>query len=99
MIPDPATEPTLTVERARELLGIARSTAYDAVRTGEIPSIRLGRKIVVPTAALLRMLHLCDVEPDGLDRCGAGRREPLSQVVAPRRRPVERTGQGGPSAA
>jgi excisionase family DNA binding protein len=60
VIPDPATEPTISVERAGELLGIARSTAYDAVRAGEIPSIRFGRKIVVPTAALRRMLRLDD---------------------------------------
>lgn len=57
-IPDPTSEPTISVERAGELLGCARSTAYEAVRAGEIPSIRLGRKIVVPTAAVLRMLQL-----------------------------------------
>jgi excisionase family DNA binding protein len=58
VVPDPATQPTISVEEAGELLGIGRSTAYDAVRTGEIPSIRFGRKIVVPTAAVRRMLRL-----------------------------------------
>lgn len=34
-----------------------RTAAYDAVRTGEIPSIRIGRRILVPVAALLRLLE------------------------------------------
>lgn len=39
---------TLTVEQAAKLLGIGRSTAYELVHTGDIPSLRLGRRIVVP---------------------------------------------------
>jgi excisionase family DNA binding protein len=56
-LPDPQMEPTVSVERAGALLGICRATAYQAVRTGEIPAIRIGRRrVVVPTAALLRLL-------------------------------------------
>jgi excisionase family DNA binding protein len=47
---------TLTVEQTAKLLGIGRSTAYELVRTGDIPSLRLGRRIVVPTAELHRLL-------------------------------------------
>jgi excisionase family DNA binding protein len=43
-------------------LGCGRSAIYEAAARGEIPVIRLGRKIVVPTAALRRMLHLDDDE-------------------------------------
>lgn len=57
-IPDPAEQPTMTVEAAGGLLGVSRSTAYEAVRSGEIPSIRLGRRLLVPTAAIRRMLLL-----------------------------------------
>ena len=39
---------TLTVEQTAKLLGIGRSTAYELVRSGDIPSLRLGRRIVVP---------------------------------------------------
>ena len=46
---------TISVERAGELLGISRAAAYEAVKTGRIPSLRFGRKIVVPRAALERM--------------------------------------------
>jgi excisionase family DNA binding protein len=47
---------TVTVEQAAKLLGIGRSTAYELVHTGDIPSLRLGRRIVVPTAELAKRL-------------------------------------------
>lgn len=47
---------TLTVVEAAELLGISRSKAYDAVRSGEIPSVSIGRRIVIPRRRLLEML-------------------------------------------
>ena len=47
---------TVTVEEAADLLGIGRSSAYMAVKDGSIPSIRIGGRILVPRAALERML-------------------------------------------
>jgi excisionase family DNA binding protein len=47
---------TYDVPEAARILGIGRSAAYEAVRRGEIPSIRLGKRLVVPRAALERML-------------------------------------------
>lgn len=47
---------TLTVEEAAEILGLSRAFAYEAVRRGEIPSIRIGRRVLVPKAALNRLL-------------------------------------------
>lgn len=47
---------TLTVEEAALVLGIGRSAAYQAVARGEIPSVRVGRRILVPTASLDRLL-------------------------------------------
>ena len=47
---------TLTVPEAARRLGIARQTAYEAVRQGEIPSIRIARRILVPIAALEALL-------------------------------------------
>lgn len=46
----------LTVEETGELLGISRTLAYDLVRPGTIPSLRLGRRIVVPRHTLLNLL-------------------------------------------
>lgn len=47
---------TISVERAGELLGISRASAYEAVKQGRIPHLRFGRKLVVPRAALERMV-------------------------------------------
>lgn len=47
--PEPAANRrrTYTVAEVAALLGISRSTAYECVRRGEIPSRRFGRRIVV----------------------------------------------------
>jgi excisionase family DNA binding protein len=54
---------TLTVEQAGKALGIGRGLAYELVGTGDIPSIRLGRRIVVPIAAVEAMLRSPDPSP------------------------------------
>jgi hypothetical protein len=55
--PDPATKPTVSVEEAGRLLGISRTAAFNGVRSGRIPSIKLGARITrVPTARLQAML-------------------------------------------
>ena len=46
----------LTVTEAAQLLKIGRSCAYEAVRNGQLPVIRMGRRILVPRAALERLL-------------------------------------------
>lgn len=43
---------TLSIEEAASLLGISRALAYDLVRRGELPRLRLGRRVVVPRKAL-----------------------------------------------
>ena len=47
---------TVTVDEAAKILGISRNSAYEAVRRGEIPTIRLGRRILVPRSKLEEML-------------------------------------------
>lgn len=47
---------TVTVEEAASLLHLGRTAAYEAVRRGEIPARRLGRRLVVPVPALLAWL-------------------------------------------
>lgn len=48
--------PTLTVEEAATVLGIGRSAAYEAARQGELPTRRIGRRLLVPVPALLAWL-------------------------------------------
>ena len=48
-----------TFESVRELaryLGISQSLAYDGLRAGTIPSIRLGKRFIIPRAAIQRWL-------------------------------------------
>jgi excisionase family DNA binding protein len=48
--------PVMTVEEAAEILRISRNSAYEAVKRGEIPSIRIGRLLRVPRAVILKMV-------------------------------------------
>jgi excisionase family DNA binding protein len=54
-----------SVEETAELLGIGRGSAYAAIRRGELPGVRLGRRLVVPGAALLRMLEAAPASGNG----------------------------------
>jgi len=47
---------TMTVTQAATVLGISRTAAYECVRRGEIPSLRLGGRIIVPTQAVEELL-------------------------------------------
>jgi len=46
----------VTVPEAAALLGISRALAYELVAREEIPAIRLGHRIVVPTHRLLELV-------------------------------------------
>lgn len=47
---------TLSIEEVATLLGLGRSAAYEAARRGEIPTRRLGRRVIVPVPAFLAWL-------------------------------------------
>jgi excisionase family DNA binding protein len=47
---------TWTVTEAAELLGISPTSAYEAARRGELPVRVIGRRMLVPRVALLRLL-------------------------------------------
>jgi excisionase family DNA binding protein len=47
---------TLSITEAARILGIGRNLAYEAAARGEIPTVKIGRRIVVPAAALDRLL-------------------------------------------
>lgn len=50
--------PTLTVPEAASLLGVGRGVGYAGVKSGEIPSVRIGGRVLVPTAPLLKLLGI-----------------------------------------
>ena len=43
---------TLTIDEAARVLGIGRNGAYEAARRGDIPTVRIGKRILVPRVAL-----------------------------------------------
>jgi excisionase family DNA binding protein len=47
---------TLTIPEAARLLGISRNAAYQAARSGQIPTLRIGRLLLVPKVAFDAML-------------------------------------------
>ena len=48
---------TLSVpEAGRVYFNLGRGASYEAARRGEIPTIRIGRKLLVPVQAVERML-------------------------------------------
>jgi excisionase family DNA binding protein len=52
---------TMTVEEAARILGVSRATAYDAVSRGEIPCLRIGRRILIPKPRSTD--QLCELVP------------------------------------
>ena len=48
---------TMKVEDAGKLLGISRGAAYARAKDGSLPTIRLGKRLLVPTAALEKLLE------------------------------------------
>ena len=60
-VPDPVTTPLLKVSTAHEynlIPGMGRTARYEAVKRGDLPSVRVGRRLYIPTAALLARLGL-----------------------------------------
>lgn len=58
-LPEPSVRPTMNVwPDTGKALGLSRASTYEAVRRGDIPSIRVGGRVLVPTAGLRRMLGL-----------------------------------------
>jgi excisionase family DNA binding protein len=47
---------TVTVEEAAAELGIGRSLAYELARTGKLPALRLGHRLLIPRERLDAML-------------------------------------------
>ena len=49
----PKKPPVMTVPKAgKAYYGIGRSASYEAARRGEIPTVKIGRKLLVPVAAM-----------------------------------------------
>ena len=47
---------TYSIAEAADKLGIGKNQGYEAARRGEIPTIKIGKRVLVPRAAFDRML-------------------------------------------
>ena len=50
-------ELTVSVAECARLLGLSKNSTLDAVHRGEIPHVRIGRRVLVPRRALEEMLE------------------------------------------
>lgn len=82
-VPDPAQRPLLTVAEVAALMpgGVGEKAVRAAIAAGQLPSTRVGRYVLVPTAALRRQLGLDDDQP--LDMREAGEPTPALALHAP----------------
>ena len=48
---------TYSIKETAQVLGLSRNSVYQGCQRGEIPSIRVGKRILIPKAALLRILE------------------------------------------
>ena len=53
----------VSVAEAGRLLGVSRAFAYELAARGELPTIHLGRRVLVPKVALLAMVGLSISQP------------------------------------
>jgi excisionase family DNA binding protein len=56
---------TFTIQEAAEVLGISKSSAYEAAHRGELPVLRFGRRLVVTRVTLEALLGLSEPTPSG----------------------------------
>ena len=52
------------VVEAGRLLGLGRTASYEAVRTGQLPAIKIGGRYKVPKNALAEVLDVAGRRPD-----------------------------------
>jgi excisionase family DNA binding protein len=76
---------TCTVEEAGRFLGLGRSAAYAAAERGDLPTLRLGRRILVPVP---KLLALVGAEQEGRKAVESGA---FAQVSGP---PSDMTSEG-----
>jgi excisionase family DNA binding protein len=53
----------LTAKETSNLLRISKTTVYELIRQGVIPSIRFGKRILIPRAALMHKLEDVNEKP------------------------------------
>jgi excisionase family DNA binding protein len=58
---------TYDVGTAAKLLGISRNSAYLACLTGQIPHLKIGKRILIPRASLAQLIESAGNGKEGND--------------------------------
>ena len=53
----------LSISEVAKILNLSRNSAYAGVKRGEIPCIRVGKRLLIPRAALEKMLIQANIKP------------------------------------
>ena len=56
--PDRGPPGVYDVKATAGILGLSRNTVYELIRQGQIPAVRLGRRILIPRGALENLLNV-----------------------------------------
>ena len=75
-----------TVEEAAGLLGVARSTMYELVRAGEVPSIRIGHRVFITAPAITALTGVTPPSPAELVARRAAQAQPPELRAVPTQR-------------
>ena len=62
--------PTITVQEYAAFIGVSKDTAYEAASRGELHVLRIGRRVLVPTVAVLAELGYEVAEHGEAEHCG-----------------------------
>lgn len=59
---------TISVPETAKILGISRNFAYFLARTGQLPTLKLGRRLLIPRVALEELLRTSCTAPSANNR-------------------------------
>jgi excisionase family DNA binding protein len=68
-----------TIPEAGRLLGLSRNASYEAAKRGEIPTLRIGRLLLVPKGPFHRMVELTAVPAKKSDSSTAAAAEEVAK--------------------
>jgi excisionase family DNA binding protein len=54
----PIVRRTYTIDEVAKLLGVGRNQAYESARRGDFPTLRIGKRLLAPKAAIDKMLGI-----------------------------------------
>jgi len=57
-----------SVPQAGRLIGLSRNASYEAAARGEIPTMRVGSRLIVPVVAFKRLLASAGTKEKGANR-------------------------------